>query len=193
MWSSSSRIVIALPFGTSPGSQRSTGSSMSRRPSASSCSTTVATNVLVTLAIRKPSDRAHRRAGAEVCVAGRDAGGTGPGRGRMRHAPGAPAATSRRTIRCSVARLPPASGTRARVSRASGGADGRAATIAARSAFRLQEEEHGGGSDGHEDQPPYVVAPPDLNFAVHGARKYGARPRTPSGLSLNFQRNQGNP
>jgi hypothetical protein len=63
----------------------------------------------------------------------------------------------------------------------------------ARSGFRLQEEKYGGGSDGHEGQPPYVVTPSDLDFAVHDARKYGGDPRAPSGISLNYQRNQGNP
>ena len=52
VWLSSWRRVIARPFGTSPGSQRSTESVRVRRFPAASCSTTVATKGLVTLAIR---------------------------------------------------------------------------------------------------------------------------------------------
>jgi hypothetical protein len=50
-----SRIVIRAPSGSTPGSQRSSGSSRRRRPSAASCKTTVATNTLVTLPIRNRS------------------------------------------------------------------------------------------------------------------------------------------
>ena len=52
---SSRRSVIASPFGTRPGSQRSTVSSSESFPSPTSCRTTVAVNALVTLPMRNRS------------------------------------------------------------------------------------------------------------------------------------------
>lgn len=56
VWLSTSRTVIASPFGTTPGRYFPIGSSSPTRPSAESWSSTVATKVLVTLPTRiRPS------------------------------------------------------------------------------------------------------------------------------------------